>query len=285
MGTALAHALTAAGVRVEVVASRTSGHAEALAAALPHARAVELREAGSAVPTVLLTVSDSAIEAACAAIEVAAGALVAHASGSRDVAPLEPARRRGALVGGIHPLAAVARGAPQALSRETCIAAFQGAAFAIEGDDEVQARLGSLAIALGGHPWTIHGADKARYHLGASMLAAFSAGLAQITWDGMRAAGASERRASLGVGHLLETVAGNIARAPTPESAKTGPVARGDAAAVVRQVETAHTLSPEGLDVYVAHVAHDIHLAQSAGRIDEAAAQVLRDALAQFRKG
>jgi hypothetical protein len=37
--------------------------------------------------------------------------------------------------------------------------------------------------------------------------------------------------------------------------------------------------------VYVAHVAHDIHLAQSAGRIDEAAAQVLRDALAQFRKG
>jgi predicted short-subunit dehydrogenase-like oxidoreductase (DUF2520 family) len=226
---------------------------------------------------VLLAVSDSAIDDACAAINAAQGALVAHTSGSRDTRALDAARVRGALTGGFHPLAAVTRWRDAAEpNASNCAAIFRGAAFAIEGDDSVQPRLAELARALGGRPFTIAAANKPLYHLGASMLAAFSAGLAQVAWDQMRAAGADARLASGGVGHLLRTVADNIERAGTPAQALTGPVARGDADGVRRQELTARALPREAHDLYRVHVAHNIQLARAAGRItDQAAAEML----------
>ena len=283
MGTALAQALESAGVRVEAVASRTQAHAVALAGDLAHTRVVPLAEAGSAAPIVLLTVADSAIEVACESIQAAPGAIVAHASGSRDVGALEHARRRGARVGGFHPLAAVPRGHPAELGPVRSVALFRGAVFAIEGDEDVQAGLAPLAVALGGRWWSIQAKDKPRYHLGASMLAAFSAGLAQVAWNQMRAAGAPEELASAGVGHLLVTVGANITRADAPASAQTGPVARGDVAAIVRQAEAARALSPEALQLYLAHVTHNIRLAHDDARIDDVTARSLRDALGNYR--
>ena len=104
------------------------------------------------------------------------------------------------------------------------------------------------------------------------MLAAFSAGLAQIAWDQMSASGAPPDLASAGVAHLLRTVAGNIERAGMPAQALTGPVARGDAGGVRRQERTARALSPEAQDLYRVHVVHNIQLAKGAGRIDDATA-------------
>lgn len=229
---------------------------------------------------VLLAVGDSAIEDACKAIGAQGGSLVAHTSGSRDTHPLEAARARGARVGGFHPLAAVTRwhdvSEPNAAK---CAAIFRGAAFAVEGDGDVRTQLAALAAALGGRPFSIAGADKPLYHLGASMLAAFSAGLAQVAWDQMRAAGTGAELASAGVAHLLRTVAENIERAGSPAQALTGPVARGDAAGVRRQELTARGLSREAQDLYRVHVAHNIHLALAAGRIDGATAKRLVAAL------
>jgi predicted short-subunit dehydrogenase-like oxidoreductase (DUF2520 family) len=277
LGTALAHAFTAAGVRVAAIASRSPDRAKALAAKVPGARAITLGEAGSAAPTVLLAVSDSAIEEACNAVQAATGTLVAHTSGSRDTQPLEAARALGAQTGGFHPLAAVTRWRDASEPNGTnCAVIFRGAAFAVEGNRDAQSRLVALAEALGGRPFAIAGADKPLYHLGASMLAAFSAGLAQIAWDQMRSAGADAALASAGVGHLLRTVADNIARAGTPAEALTGPVARGDAEGVRRQEMTARGLSREVRGLYHVHVVHNILLAKGAGRIsDQAAAQML----------
>ena len=151
LGTALAHAFTAAGVTVAAVASRSPDRANALVAKIHGAKAVLLADAGSAALTVLLAVSDSAIEEACSAIAAQDGALVAHTSGSRDTQPLEAARARGALVGGFHPLAAVTRWRDASEPNgANCSAIFRGAAFAIEGNSEVQSRLFALALALGG---------------------------------------------------------------------------------------------------------------------------------------
>ena len=266
MGHALGRALAAAGVSIEAVASRTATHAEALARAVRGARVVDFRSASRAGSIVLLTVSDSAIEEACAAIEAEEGTLVAHVSGSRDVSALEAARVRGADVGGFHPLAAVARGA-QAV-RDGDHSPFEGALFAIEGDAGVAERLGSLATALGGHPFRIAAADKPRYHLGASMLAAFSAGLAQIAWDQLRRAGAEPDVASRAVGHLLGTVADNIARAPRPSAALTGPAARGDAEGVARQAAAAGELSEEARALYRVHALHNIALVRDTEAVD-----------------
>jgi predicted short-subunit dehydrogenase-like oxidoreductase (DUF2520 family) len=257
-----------AGVTVAAVAGRDGARVRRLAEAVSGARQVPISAAGGAAPVVLLTVADSAIEEVCSALEVAPGVLIAHASGSRDIGALEAARIRGAEVGSFHPLAAVPRGdRAGARSAESYVETFAGAAFAIEGSAGVQERLAPLALALGGRPFRITGADKPLYHLGASMLAAFSAGLAQIAWDQMRRAGAGPEAASAGVGHLLRTVADNIGRAPTPATAQTGPVARGDPAGVARQAGVARALSPEAQAVYRVHCAHAVALAQRAGSI------------------
>ncbi|HKS06429.1 MAG TPA: DUF2520 domain-containing protein [Gemmatimonadaceae bacterium] len=280
MGAALARALDAARIPVAAVASRRMGRAESLAAELHGSAAVALDAVGGSAPVILLTVSDSAIEEVCASIRPTGGALVAHVSGFRDVGALEPARTLGARVGSMHPLAAVARGdgAPR-LSATECVATFQGAAFAIEGDDDVARRLSSIATALGGNPFPIVASDKPLYHLGASMLAAFAGGLTQITWDGMRKAGAPNDIAISGSSHLLLTVARNIARTQTPADALTGPVARGDADGVRRQAQAAGALSREAQDLYRMHAAHNIALVHGAGRIDDATAERLRAAL------
>jgi predicted short-subunit dehydrogenase-like oxidoreductase (DUF2520 family) len=280
VGTALARALDIARVPVAAIASRRSRRAEELAAELHGSAAIPLDAAGAAAPIVLLTVSDSAIDEVCAAIRPAPGSLVAHVSGFRDIGALEAARAAGASVGSMHPLAAVARGdgAPR-LSATECAATFHGAAFAIEGDDTVSRRLSSLANALGGNPFPISASDKPLYHLGASMLAAFAGGLTQITWDGMRMAGAPNDIATSGASHLLLTVARNIARARTPADAVTGPVARGDADGVRRQAMAARGLSREAQDLYRMHAAHNIALVLGAGRIDDATAERLRAAL------
>lgn len=280
MGTALAHALPRAGVPVAAIASRNDEHAARLAARIPGARHVAMHAAGSAAPTVLLTVSDSAIEAACEHINAAAGTLVAHASGSRDVSALAAARDRGALVGGFHPIAAVIRShALQSMTTDDHVASFRGAAFGIEGTPEVYARLAALATALGGYPFAVDPSGKALYHLGASMLAAFSAGLASIAWERFRAAGAPDDVASAGVSHLLQTVASNVGRVPTPAQALTGPAARGDVEGVRRQARTVRALPPEARAIYRAHAEHSVALALTASRIDEAVAQRLRDVL------
>lgn len=280
VGTALAHAFGGVGVRVAAVASRTPERATALAASLRGVAAVPVAEAAQHAPVVLLTVTDSSIEGACAALGAGTGTLVAHVSGSRDVSALRSAAAAGAEVGSFHPLAAVIRAPdPAAAPPEHWRTIFSGAAFAIEGTPAVREVLAPLAVALGGHPFPIRAADKARYHLGASILAAFSAGLAQVTWDGLRAAGAPDAVASAGVGHLLGTVARNVAAAPTPASALTGPVARGDAGGVTRQANAALALPPAAAALYFAHVRHNISLALSAGRIDEARAAELRAAL------
>jgi predicted short-subunit dehydrogenase-like oxidoreductase (DUF2520 family) len=169
----------------------------------------------------------------------------------------------------------VVRRRPGSETPASSLRAFRGAAFAIEGTPAVQAVLAPLAEALGGQPFAIEARNKAAYHLGASMLAAFSAGLAHLAWEQLRAAGASDGVASSGVAHLLRTVADNIEQSPSPAAAQTGPVARGDAAGVRRQLDAAGGLSGEARELYRVHAAHNIHLAKTAGRIDAATAERL----------
>jgi predicted short-subunit dehydrogenase-like oxidoreductase (DUF2520 family) len=280
MGTALAHAFPQAGVSVTAIASRDAEHAHALAARIPGARSIPLADAGSAAPIVLLTVSDSAIEAACESIRAASGVLVAHASGSRDVAALRAAQHRGARVGGFHPIAAVIRShALERMTPDDHVASFRGAAFGIEGTGDVYSTLAALATALGGYPFAVDARQKPLYHLGASMLAAFSAGLASVAWERFHAAGAPPEIATAGASHLLHTVASNIGRVPVPAAALTGPAARGDVEGVRRQVRTVSALSPAVRELYRVHAEHSLALAVSASRLDERTAATLRAVL------
>ncbi len=273
VGTALAHACARAGVPVAAVASRSPAKAEDLAAAVG-ARAVSIAEASASASLIALTVADRAIEDAAALLGGVEGRTVFHASGSRPSTCLGPLASRGAHVASWHPLAAIAaRHGPDA--PEAYADMFRGAAVAIEGHAAALPALRTLATALGARPFDIAADDKPAYHLGAAILAGFSVALAEIADAQWRSIGLPPEIAHDGLAHLLGTVAANLAAAPAPGSALTGPIVRGDVEALARQAARARELSPAAAALYRAHTTHLITLALGASRITPETAEQL----------
>jgi predicted short-subunit dehydrogenase-like oxidoreductase (DUF2520 family) len=277
MGTALAHACAAAGVPVAAVASRSADRAEALAGEVG-ARALPIGEVGAHAALVALTVADDAIEDAAGALGPIDGCTVFHTSGARAAAVLAPLTSRGATIGAMHPLAAVARRTGPAL-RTAYAAMFRGAAFAVEAESSASLRLEALAIALGGRPFAISAAQKPAYHLGAAVLAGFSVALADVADHEWREAGIPPAVTHDGLAHLLRTVADNLDAAASPAAALTGPIVRGDVDAVARQAASARHLPGPAAALYRAHTAHLIAIAYRASRISTETARRLTQVL------
>src|SRR4051812_24981064 len=101
VGQALLEALPAAGVEVRASWNRRSGLGP------PPLREVDLD---------LLAVSDAAVAEVCNRLDVGRGQLVAHLAGALGLAPLSPARRKGARTGSLHPLRAFTPGESAAFS-------------------------------------------------------------------------------------------------------------------------------------------------------------------------
>ncbi len=277
VGTALAHACAAADYPVAAVASRSPARAAALAA-LVGAEATTISEAARTAPLVALTVSDDAIEDAAAQLGEVEGRLVFHTSGARPASILAPLSARGARVGAMHPLAAIAaRTGPAA--RAQYAAMFRGASVAIDAEPSARERLNALATALGGRPFAIDASQKASYHLGAAVVAGFSVALADLADQEWRGAGIPDEVTHAGLAHLLRSVADNLAASPSPAAALTGPIVRGDVDAVARQAAAARALPGPAAALYRAHTAHLIAIAYRASRISTDTARRLTQVL------
>jgi len=278
VGTALAHACAKAGIPVAAVASRSPTKAEDLAAAVG-ARAVSIAEVGRAAPLIALTVADRAIEDAADLLSDVEGCTVFHASGSRASSVLSVLTARGARIASWHPLAAIAarRGAQ---AQDEYAAMFRGAAVAVEGDAAALPALRDLAVALGGMPFDIAADQKPAYHLGAAILAGFSVALAEIADAQWRSVGLPRAIAHDGLAHLLATVAANLAAAPAPAAALTGPIVRGDVDALARQAARARELPAAAAALYRAHTTHLVALTLDAARITPETAQQLAQVIA-----
>ncbi|MFQ5935474.1 MAG: DUF2520 domain-containing protein [Acidiferrobacterales bacterium] len=174
--------------------------------------------------TVILAVPDAAIRKCAQHIAgwPQAHTSVLHCAGARGADELEPCRRAGAHVGVMHPLVSFAdANQPPALRGTTFVAA--GDARAIEA-------IQHLADAVGAHTLVapIHGPA---YHALAALVANGTVGLANAAVPMLQQLGIARREAEQAVAGLLKTVAENIEHLGVPK-ALTGPMARGDAAAV-----------------------------------------------------
>jgi predicted short-subunit dehydrogenase-like oxidoreductase (DUF2520 family) len=203
LGTALVASLRAAGYRVGEPAGRGE---------VPQGDAI------------ILCVPDAEIAAAA---EVVAGAtpLVGHTSGATPLGVLEPARRAGAELFGLHPLQSVtSEGA--ALAGCGCAVAGSSAR-ALETAEQIASRLGMS-------PFRVEDSQRAAYHAAASISSNFLVTL-QAEAEALAAAaeieGFDARRM---LGPLVRTTVENWI-ALGPERALTGPVARGDSATVAAQ--------------------------------------------------
>jgi predicted short-subunit dehydrogenase-like oxidoreductase (DUF2520 family) len=203
---------------------------------LGSAIAAALREAGyrvgepagrGEVPSgeaILLCVPDSEIAAAA---EVVAGRapLVGHTSGATPLTALEPARRAGAEVFGLHPLQTVSGPGTR----------FAGCGCAVAGSSP-GALLAAARIAtqLGMASFSVEDSQRSAYHAAASISSNFLVTLQADAEALAASAGITGFDARAMLGPLVRTTVENWIELG-PERALTGPVARGDHATVAAQ--------------------------------------------------
>ena len=228
LGTCLFRALQSAGVRVTSVTSRRESRAQQLIRELSCSAAVTtLEHVTHGAELVFLTVPDAEIPQVSARLSLGPGQSLVHCSGALDRSPLTAAGEAGAALGVFHPLQSFGPDAPAER--------FAGVALGIDAEPPLFEALEQLATRLGARPFSLAGVDRARYHAAAvfasNYLVALHAAAARI-WQaaGLPAESAREALVVLSQGAVDNLQAHELAQA------LTGPIARGDAALLARQI-------------------------------------------------
>ncbi len=231
LGTAVAAALTHAGVTVDGPYGRRDPIAE------------QLRPDTRALPdAVLLCVPDAEIAAVASVIPI--GAPVGHCSGATALEVLAPHERFS-----VHPLMTVPADAPPNV--------LTGAGAAVAGSTaRAQALATALAQLLAMQPIEIAEADRAAYHAAACIASNFLVTLEAAAERVAATAGLSPEQ----LVPLVRATVENWASLG-PQRALTGPVARGDEATVERQRAALAQRTPELLELFDACVDATRHLA------------------------
>jgi predicted short-subunit dehydrogenase-like oxidoreductase (DUF2520 family) len=257
---------TALGVALEraehvVVACSAISHASRQRAArrLPDTPVDSPQEVAAAAELLLLAVPDSElaglVSGLAATSAVRPGAIVVHTSGANGIGILAPLTELGCIPLAIHP-AMTFTGSDEDISRlpDTC--------FGITAADDVGYAIGqSLVLEMGGEPFCVREEARVLYH---AALAHAGNHIVAVLADALDAL-----RAALGGGGLLgqqtvdeqpgglaERIVGPLARAALEntlqrgQAALTGPVARGDAAAVADHLRALEQVDPELAQAY-----------------------------------
>lgn len=257
VGTALAAALRRAGVPVTGPARRGEAAAAAAGAGL-----------------VLLCVPDDAVAGLAAALAARAGQVLAHTSGRHGLAVLGDRPRRAA----VHP-AMTFTGDPADADRVA------GATFGLTADPDARPAVAALVAALGGRPAWVAEADRPLYHAALANASNHLVTLVAQSADWLRRAGVPDPGAALAP--IARAALANALDAG--DAALTGPVVRGDAAAVAGHLAAL----PAGADVggpdaaaasaYRALALLTAARAHAAGRLGDDALAALRAVLAPVR--
>jgi predicted short-subunit dehydrogenase-like oxidoreductase (DUF2520 family) len=210
------------------------------------------------VDVVLVTVRDDDLRAALDCLTtLPAGTVVLHASGVTDA--------RGA--GTFHPL--VSLNNPDAGA-----STLRGAWIGVDGDARAITIAKQLAAAISANVLEIPPGAKGAYHAAAVIAANFPAVLAAAAERELRRVGVEPGPAHGAVVQLMRSALEGV-DALGPQKALTGPVSRGDAGTVNRNLQ-AMADDPAVRDLYVAATRIAIELARAAGTNPERLAEIER---------
>ncbi len=258
VGTGLARALRAEGVKVTLRAARKG---------LP-ARRID-------ADVIVLAVRDRDLPAAAAAL-VERGLVghrpvaVLHCAGALGPEALAAARGPKVAVAQMHPMISFAReGFTPSLARGQ---------LHVDGDPAAVRAARALGKLLGMTPRTVPGLDRVGYHAAAGLVANGAAALAAGGVSLLGRAGVDARTAAAMLGPLLRSVAENVEQLGLPE-ALTGPVRRGDAAGVGKHLETLARIAPDLLPFYVTAARVQLPLARALGDAPAASFDAIEERL------
>ena len=202
----------------------------------------------------------AAVDHLVAARGVARGAVVVHVAGALGSSVLAPLRASCAGVAQMHPMISFAS--------RTFFPTLARGNVHVEGDRVAVTRAKKLARALGMTPRHFPKLDTVGYHAAAALLANGAAALAAQAARVLVASHVTERDAPRMLGPLLRSVAENVEHLGFP-GALTGPVRRGDPAAVEKGAKTLHARAPDALPLYRAAVLAQVPLARALGEVPE----------------
>jgi predicted short-subunit dehydrogenase-like oxidoreductase (DUF2520 family) len=228
---------------------------------------VTLRPARKGVPKkvidasiIILAVRDRQLGVIAAELVVARvvkkSTVVVHNSGALTADALAPLRGKCAGIAQMHPMISFASTTFfPSLTRGHCH---------VKGDPEATNRARALAKRLGMTPRTFAKLDTVGYHAAAGLVANGAAALAAIGEALLVAAGVPRADAPKMLGPLLRSVAENVEALGFPQ-ALTGPVRRGDAGAIERQLELLRSRLPAALPLFIASAWAQLPLARAIG--------------------
>ncbi len=216
-----------------------------------------------AADILLLTVRDPAIATwarrIATASAVSSTAVVFHTAGSRGPDELRALHGRVRGVGQFHPMLSFADSKrPPRMARAHVL--LDGDAAALKAGRRL-ARALDMTARVWPHP------DLAAYHAAGAMLANGGVALASAASGLLHQAGADPHETGKILGPLLRSVADNIERLGTPH-ALSGPVRRGDAAAVVAHFAALEPQVPEIKELYLAALRVQCVMARELGDAD-----------------
>lgn len=134
----------------------------------------------------------------------------------------------------------------------------------VKGDAPAEKKARALAKKLGMTPRTFAKLDTVGYHAAAGLVANGTAALAALGAELLVGSGVPRADAPKMLGPLLRSVAENVEALGFPD-ALTGPVRRGDAGTIARQIDLLGELLPEALLLYVASGLAQLPLARRIG--------------------
>jgi predicted short-subunit dehydrogenase-like oxidoreductase (DUF2520 family) len=257
---------TALGVALEradhvVVACSAISHASRQRAQrrLPDTPLAPPPDVAAGAELLLLAVPDSElvglVSGLAATSAVRPGTIVVHTSGANGIGILEPLARDGCIPLAIHP-AMTFTGSDEDISRlaDSC--------FGVTAADEIGYAIGqSLVLEMGGEPFCVAEEARVLYH---AALAHAGNHIVTVLADALDALRAALRGSELlgqqtvddQPGGIAERIIGPLARAALEntlqrgQAALTGPVARGDAAAVAGHLSALGQVAPELAQAY-----------------------------------
>jgi predicted short-subunit dehydrogenase-like oxidoreductase (DUF2520 family) len=227
--------------------------------------------------SILLCVPDEEIAEVAGSIARSApmrGKVILHTSGASGLAPLGEARRRGAALATLHPLAAFP---PVSASWPLP----PGIWFGISGSRRGISSARAIARALNGKPLAVPERSRTAYHLAAVMVANHSTVLAAVALEVLGRAGLphSERDLNRALAALLRTAADRI-EGEGPVMGLTGPAARGDLVTLRRHLARLRGERPLLRALYEALTGEAVRRARESGILPEGRA---REALRLLR--
>lgn len=278
-------------MKVFILGAGKVGRALASALRKQKGTTVTLRPARKGVPTtridaniIVLALRDRQLGPVAADLAtsgvVPRSAVVVHNAGSLPAEALEPLRGICAGIAQMHPMISFA-------SLEFFPTLARGHVH-VKGEPVAEARARTLAKKLGMTPRTFKQLDTIGYHAAAGLVANGAAALAAIGTELLEVSGVPRKEAPKMLGPLLRSVAENVEELGFPD-ALTGPVRRGDAKAIERQIELLGERLPDALPLYIASGLAQLPLALRIGDAPKAQIEevgtVLRKALASsFRR-